>query len=150
MSMRGGDFSARTGAVGRFSPSVLSRRAILTTGVRRESRKLHPTERSASPTALCGRRAEACGNDLPVVAVDARSGQVQHDAPHGGLDPGTELHEVFAQGAYLGGAKGGARGAQSQLLEQHVRGGGQQSAQLIGEEAAATGAVDFQAVVQLF
>jgi hypothetical protein len=80
--MRGGDFSARTGAVGRFSRSVLSRRAILTTGVRRESRKPHPTERGVSPTALCGRRAEIAGNDLPVAAVQGSDGQMQHDAAH--------------------------------------------------------------------
>ena len=60
---------------------------------------------------------------------------MQHDAPHRGLYPGAELHEVFAQGADLGGSEGGARGPQSQLLVEHVGGGGQKSAQLIGEEA---------------
>src|ERR1017187_320952 len=116
MSMRGGDLGARTDAVCRFSPSVRRRRGILATGVRCESRAIMATERGASPTALCGRGAEASGDDLPVVAVDAGSGQMQHDAPHRGLDPGAELHQMFTQGVDLGRSEGGARGPQA-----HVR-----------------------------
>ena len=48
--------------------------------------------------ALRGRSAQVSGDDLPVVAVDAGGGQMQHDAPHRGLDPGAELHQMFAQG----------------------------------------------------
>src|ERR1022692_3542580 len=99
MSMRGIDFGAVAELGVGLSTSPVRDGVILATGVRRESRKFHPTERGVSPTALCGRRAEACGDDLPVVAVDARSGQVQHDAPHRGLHPGAELHEMFAQRA---------------------------------------------------
>ena len=52
MSMRGGDFSARTGAVVRFSPSVPSRRAIWSTGVRRESRTISDGARRESDSAM--------------------------------------------------------------------------------------------------
>jgi hypothetical protein len=62
--MRGGDLGARTDAVFRFSPSARRRRVILATGVRRESRRtMMAVGCSASPIALCGRSAEACGDD---------------------------------------------------------------------------------------
>ena len=79
-----------------FSTSQVREGVILATGVWRESRRVNRTERGVGATALGRRSAEASGDDLPVVAVDAGSGQVQHDAPHRGLDPGAELHEVFA------------------------------------------------------
>ena len=53
----------------------------------------------AGRTALCGRRAEVSGNDLPVVAVQGGGGQMQDDAPHGRFQPGAKSHQVFAQGA---------------------------------------------------
>ena|ERR1700730_9305744 len=126
MSMRCDDFVVRADAVVRFSPPVRCRRRILATGVRRESRAIMMHGNGVSPTALCGRSAEALGDDLPVVAVDAGGGQMQHDAPHRGLDPGAELHQMFAQGADLGGSEGGTRGAQAQLLVEHIGGGAQQ------------------------
>src|SRR5260370_38049613 len=87
MSMHGGEFGAGADAMVGFSPSVRRRRGIFATGVRRESREINRTERVVNPTALCGRSAEASGDDLPIVAVDARSEQMQHDASHRGLDP---------------------------------------------------------------
>ena len=65
-------------------------------------------ERGTRPTALCGRRAEVTGDDLPVVAVQTGGGQMQHDAAHGGLYPSAEFQEVFAQGVDLSGSEGGA------------------------------------------
>lgn len=56
---------------------------------------------------------------------------MQHDAPHGGLDPGTELDEPLAQGTHLSAGAGGSRGVQSQLLHQDVGGRRQQHAQLV-------------------
>ena len=148
MSMRGIDFRGVMGFANVFSMFSVHEGVFLATGVRRESRRIESAPGGVSPTALCGRCAETSGDDLPVVAVDAGGGQVQHDAPHRGFNPGTELHEVFAQGTDLGGSEGGARGPQSQLLVEHVGGGSQKTAQLIGEEARATGTVDLQAVVQ--
>src|SRR3989442_9115519 len=148
MSMRDIDFGL-AGELGvGFSGLRVCKSEILATGVRRESRAILARQRGVSPTTLRGRSAEASGDELPVVAMDAGGGQVQHDAPHRGLDPGTELHEVFAQRVDLSGSEGGARGPQAQLLIEHVGGGGEESPQLISEEAGATGAVDFQAVVQ--
>ena len=134
-----GGYSAagfRTGH--RLSRAVFGRRLISATGVRRESRRIQSTVRSVSRTALCGRGGEVCGNDLPGVAVQAGGWQVQHDAAHRGLDPGAEFHEVLAQGADLSGSEGGARGArgaQTQILVQHVSSRAQQTLQLSGEEA---------------
>src|ERR1017187_8718474 len=101
MSMRGIDFGAVAEFGVGFSTSSVRKGVIFATGVRRESRTCHPTERGVSPTALCGRGAEACGDDLPVVAVDARGRQVQHDAPRRGLHPGAELPEMFVEPAPL-------------------------------------------------
>jgi len=89
--MRGGDFGVLTYAMVRFAPALRRRRGILAAGVRRESREINRIKQVVNPTALCGRSAEASSDDLPVVTVDTGSGQVQHDAPHRGLDPGTEL-----------------------------------------------------------
>jgi hypothetical protein len=150
MSMRGGDFAPGICTGDRLSAAVFGRRVISGTGVRRESRWVQSSKRSVNPTALSGRGAETSRDDLPVVAVEASGRQVQHDAPHRRLYPGAEFHEVFAQGADLSGSEGGARGPQTQLLVEHVGGGAQKAAQLIGEEAATAGAVDLQAVVQLF
>ncbi len=149
MSMRSGDFAARGDAAVRFSPPIRRMRGILAMGVRRESRAIMVNGSGISPTTLCGGSAEASGDDLPVVAIDAGSGQMQHDATRRGLKPGTELHQMFAQCADLGRSEGGARGSQVQLLVEHVGRSGQQAAQLVGQEASAAGAVDFQAVVQL-
>jgi hypothetical protein len=55
---------------------------------------------------------------------------------------------VIAQGVDLSGSEGGPGGPQPQLLVKHVDRGAQQPSQLIGEEAAATGAVNLQAIMQ--
>src|ERR1039457_3794897 len=102
MSMRGGDFAAMANAGRSFCAVSVGAGEISSTSVRREPRKRIPTVRDVCPAALCGSGTEASGDDLPVVAVDAGGGQVQHDAPHRGLHPGAQLHEVFAQGAHLG------------------------------------------------
>ena len=75
---------------------------------------------------------------------------MQHDAPHGRLYPCAEFHQVFAQGADLGGSQGRAVCPQTQLLVEHIGGGAQQPPQMIGEEAVAAGALDFQAMMQFF
>src|ERR1035438_10809616 len=150
MSMRGGDFVGALVVCDRLSTPVSGRQLIFATDVRPESLRRRSIERGVSPTTLCGRSTESFGDDLPVIAMQAGGGQMQHDAPHGGLHPSAEFHALFAQGADLGRPKGGAGGPQPQFLVEHVGGGGQKPAQLIGEEAAATGAVDFQAMMQFF
>src|SRR5665213_2970229 len=150
MSMRGGDFAGGVRVRDGLSSAASTRRGIRATGVRSELLRRPSMQRGARPTALCGRSTEIAGDDLPVAAVQAGGWQVQDNAPHGRLYPGAELHEVFAQGADLSGSEGGVGGPQTQLLVEHVGGGAQQPPQLIGEEATATGAVDFQTVMQLF
>src|ERR1017187_3870431 len=119
MWMRGGDFAAIANGGRSFSSAWVGAGKISGTAVRRESRKRIPTVRCVRPTVLCGGGAETSGDDLPVVAVDAGGRQVQNDAPHRGLHPGAQLHEVFAQGAHLGRSEGRARGAKPQLLAEH-------------------------------
>ena len=150
MSMCGGDFADGACVGDGLSSAVGVRRVIAATGVRSELLRRHSMERVVGSTVLRGRSAEASGDDLPGFAVQAGSGQVQHDAAHRGFDPGAEFHQLFAQGADLSRSEGSSGGPQAQLLVERVGGGAQQCAQLIGEEAAATGAVDFQPMVQLF
>src|SRR5487761_188025 len=95
-------------------------------------------------------RANGTGDAQPVGEVGKGLRQVQHDAPHGTLDPDAKLQEPLTQGADLGSRTLAAAGAQAQLLHQNVGGGGEQYPQLIGEKARAAGAVDLKAVVQLF
>lgn len=102
-----------------------------------------------SPTALRGCGAERVGDVRPVAQAWAARRQMQDDTPHRGLYPDTEFHELFAQGADLRPPIGGARGVRAQLLVEDVGGGAQQAAELVGEEAAAAGAVDLEAVMQL-
>lgn len=103
--MRGDDFAVRMGATIRCSRLCLRRREILATRVRRESRAIRLSGGGLSPTGLCGRSAETLGDDLPVAVMDADGGQMQHDAPHRGLHPGAELHQMLAQGIDLGRAE---------------------------------------------
>ena len=97
MSMRDIDFGL-AGELGvGFSGLRVRKSEILATGVRRESRAILARQRGVSPTTLRGRSAEASGDDLPVVAMDAGGGQVQHDAPHRGLDPGMSIADARRQ-----------------------------------------------------
>jgi hypothetical protein len=150
MSMRGGDFASDACVGDRLSGAVWAWRGIAVTGIRSELLRRHWMDRDSNPTGLRGSSAEVSSDDLPVVAVQTGGGQVQHDAPHGRLYPGAEFHELFAQGVDLSGSEGRAGSSQTQFLVEHVGGGAQEPSQLIGEEAAATGAVDFQAMMQLF
>src|ERR1019366_356226 len=54
--------------------------------------------------------------------------------------------QAFAQRPDLSASTVGVCGAQTQLLHQHVGGGGQQHAELVGPEITATGAVDLKSV----
>ena len=60
-----------------------------------------------------------------------------------------QFEEPVAQPRHLGAGTGGARRAQPEFLHQHVGGGGEEHAQLIGPKATATRAVDLQAIEQL-
>src|SRR3569833_2669418 len=99
---------------------------------------------------LRGCRANAAGDAHPIISVDERERQMQHDAAHRTLDPDTEPEQAIAQRAHLGACALTSSGAQAQLQHQHISGGGQQHAQLVGHESRATRAVDLQSVVQLF
>src|ERR1039457_2867453 len=93
MSMHDLDFRWVMGLAIGFSRLPVREGVIFATGVWREARELNRLGRIVSPTALCRRCAETSGDDPPVIAMDAAGGQVQHDAPHRGFNPGTELHE---------------------------------------------------------
>ncbi len=113
--MHSGDLTAQICTGHRLSAAVSGGLVISATGVRPGSRRLQPMECGASPTALCGRSAEAAGDDLPVIAEQAGGWQMPHDAAHRRFHPGAELHEVFAQDAELGGSEGRPRGSQTKV-----------------------------------
>src|SRR5450759_3176541 len=73
-SMLDSDFGAMTDVGVGFSEWVSREYEISATAVPRGSRKVIPAGFSVRRTALCGRSAEASGDDLPVVAMDAGSG----------------------------------------------------------------------------
>ena len=79
--------------------------------------------------------------------VEVRRGgrQVQDHA----ADRTDDVRPQFgAEPRHLGTGTGGARRAQAEFLHQHVGGGGEEHAQLIGPEATAARAVDLQAIEQ--
>lgn len=97
---------------------------------------------------LSGAGAEGERQALPVVAERERRRQVQHDASHRQHHLGAELEHVLAQGGDLGPGPAGVRRPEPQLLQQDIGGGGQQHAQLVGEEARAARAVDLEAMME--
>src|SRR5438445_433706 len=68
------------------------------------------------------------------------------DASYRNQHPGPQLQQSFAQHANLSAGTSGTGSPQAQLLHQDVRRGGEQDAKLVGPEAGATGAVDFEVV----
>ena len=97
---------------------------------------------------LSGAGAE-CQRDVPP-GVEVRCGgrQVQDHAADRADDVRPQFEEPVAQPRHLGAGTGGARRAQPEFLHQHVGGGGEEHAQLIGPEATAARAVDLQAIEQ--
>src|SRR6266478_6404782 len=70
------------------------------------------------------------------------------DASYRNQHPGSQLQQSLAQRANLGASTSGTGSPQAQLLQQNIRGRGEQDTKLVGPEAGATGAADFE-VVQL-
>src|SRR5271157_1432424 len=104
---------------------------------------------STSRPVLSGRRSE-CQCHSPESGKKRKGrGQVHHHAPYRDQHTGPEFQQPFSQGPDLSPRTVGACGSQTQLLHQHISGGGQQHAELVGPEIAATGAVDLQ-LVQFF
>ena len=97
---------------------------------------------------LSGAGAE-CKRDVPP-GVEVRRGgrQVQDHAADRADDVRPQFEEPVAQPRHLGAGTGGARRAQPEFLQEHVGGGGEEHAQLIGPEATAARAVDLQAIEQ--
>src|ERR1039458_2955864 len=60
------------------------------------------------------------------------------------------LSQPLTQCAHLSARTLTTSGTQAQLLHQHIGGGGEQHAQLVGEEVRTAGAVDLQPMVQFF
>src|ERR1700740_2238599 len=90
--------------------------------------------------ALRGYGTEGECDASPLVLVGCRAWQMQHDAAHGALDAGAELQEPLTQGRHLRTRQACAGRTAAQLLHEQVSRGGQQDAQLNGEEARTAGA----------
>ena len=93
------------------------------------------------------------GRRVPARCAARRGGPVWRSAgagPRGGPSRrrAPQCEEPVAQPRHLGAGTGGARRAQPEFLHQHVGGGGEEHAQLIGPEATAARAVDLQAIEQ--
>ena len=84
----------------------------------------------------------------PGVKVGRRHRQMENDAAHRADDMDAELEQPFTQRGHLDAGASRARGPQPEFLQEHVRGGGQEHAQLIGPEATATRAPDLEPVVE--
>jgi hypothetical protein len=98
---------------------------------------------------VLSRRCAECQRHLPERSQKRkRRGQVHDQAANRAHDASAQLQQAFPQRPNLSSRTAGVRGVQAQLLHQHVGGGGQQDAELVGPEAAATGAVDLK-IVQL-
>ena len=84
----------------------------------------------------------------PRVEGGRRCRQMEDDASDRHDDVDAQCEQALAQPGDLGARVGGARGAQTEFLHEHVRGGGEEHAQLIRPEAAAARATDRKAVVE--
>ena len=84
-----------------------------------------------------------CHRHFPEVGYKGKGGgQMQYHAARRDGHSGAKFQQPFAERPYLGASTVGAGGSQAQLLHQHIGRGGQQHAELVGPEAAATGAAD--------
>ena len=98
---------------------------------------------------LSGARAQRERDVPPRLEVWRGARQMQHHAADRADDVDPQLQQPVAQPRHLAAGTRSTRRPQSQLLHQHVGCGGQQDAQLVGPEPAATRAVDLQAIEQL-
>jgi hypothetical protein len=94
------------------------------------------------------RGAEAPGDLGPRGVIGEGRRQMQHKAAGTGDDPRADLEQAFAQRRDLRARVGGAGRVPPKFLQQDVRGGGEEHAQLVGPEPHATRAIDLEAVMQ--
>src|SRR6266542_3896447 len=97
---------------------------------------------------LAAAGAEREGDVTPGIEEGRRGRQMEDDAAHRRDDMDAELEQPLTQRGHLRVGAGRARGPQPEFLHEHVRGGGEEHAQLIGPEATAAGASDLEAVVE--
>jgi len=97
---------------------------------------------------LAGAGAEREGDVTPGVEKRCRRGQMEDDAAHGAQDMDAKFEQPLPQRGHLRPGARRARRPQPEFLHEHVRGGGEEHAQLIGPEATAAGASDLESVVE--
>src|SRR5713226_2953499 len=97
---------------------------------------------------LAGAGAEREGDVTPGVEEGRRGRQMEDDAAHRPDDMDAELEQALTQRGHLRAGAGRVRGPQPEFLHEHVRGGGEEDAQLIGPEATAARAPDLESVVE--
>src|SRR6266496_126708 len=97
---------------------------------------------------LAGAGAEREGDVTPDIEEGRRGRQMEDDAAHRSDDMDAELEQPFTQRGHLSVGAGRPRGPQPEFLHQHIRGGGEEHAQLIGPEATAARASDLESVVE--
>src|SRR6266496_4644575 len=97
---------------------------------------------------LAAAGAEREGDVTPGIEEGRRGRQMEDDAAHRRDDMDAELEQPLTQRGHLRVGAGRPRGPQPEFLHQHIRGGGEEHAQLIGPEATAARASDLESVVE--
>src|SRR6266403_6307674 len=97
---------------------------------------------------LAGAGAEREGDVPPGIEEGRRGRQMEHEAAHRPDDMDAEREQPLSQRGHLRAGAGRARGPQPEFLHEHVRGGGEEHAQLIGPEATAARASDLESVLE--
>ena len=92
--------------------------------------------------------AEREGDVTPGVEERRRCWQMEDDAAHRADDKDAEFEQPLPQREHLRAGARRARRPQPEFLHEHVRGGGEEHAQLIGPEATAACASDLESVVE--
>lgn len=72
---------------------------------------------------------------------------MDHNAADRLFDAGRQLQQLLAQRADLSPGEAGASGLAADFLQQRIGGGREQDPELIGPEAGATGAINFQTMM---
>jgi len=88
-----------------------------------------------------GLRSTAEGDARPAIAERERLRQAQDESSHRGDDLDADLEEFEPQGGDLSARPVGTSSSETDLLQQSIGRGGEQHAQLIGEEPRTAGAI---------
>ena len=148
-ALRGGSPAGAVGDLGRRSAAgaVSKVRAFVIPGSATDRAGRQVMAERVGP-GLSGPRPERSGDPGPVLAEREALGQAELDATGGGDNLHADLQQAVLEGPDLGSGTGSVRSVPAQFLHQDVGRRGQEDAELVGEEARATGAIDLKAILE--